>query len=144
YWHAMARNIEPRNGIYYWREGVIWRDQATTLQDSKAAKRTDELFTAGMNVNPYDIANHIERIRLHRDHRNLLEKPAALEELLVWAERVYARSPHSRGVQLEYVHALAFSGKTQKALLLAKQMQSKNPGSKVIKKLISDLEQGGY
>ncbi|MCG2710196.1 MAG: hypothetical protein L6246_07795, partial [Thermodesulfovibrionales bacterium] len=128
----------------YWREGVIWRDQATTLQDSKAAKKADAFFAAGMNVNPYDIANHLERVRLHRDHRNLLEKPATLEELLVWAERVYAMSPHSRGVQLEYVRTLAFFGKKQEAMLFARQMQSKNPESNAIKKLVNDLEQGVY
>jgi len=144
YWHALAINIQPRNSVYYWQEGIIWRDQATILEDSKAAKRADELFAAGMDINPYDIANHLERIRLHRDHRNLLEKPATLEELLVWAKRVYARSPYSRGVQLEYARTLAFSGKRQEAMLFAKNLQNKNPESKAIEKLISDLKQGVY
>lgn len=142
YWHAMAINIQPRNSVYYWKEGIIWRDQATTLQDRKAAKRADELFAAGMDINPYDITNHVERIRFHRDHRNLFEKPAMLEELAVWAERMLSRAPHLRIVQIEYARTLAFAGKKGEAILFAKQLQRENPQSKVIEKLINDLEQG--
>ena len=63
---------------------------------------------------------------------------------MVWAKRVYARSPYSRGVQLEYARTLAFSGKRQEAMLFAKNLQNKNPESKAIEKLISDLKQGVY
>jgi len=149
YWHAMARNLQPRNAVFYWQEGIIWRDQATTLENpdaaQKAAKKAELLFFKGTNVNPYyDTQNLMERIRLHRDHRNLLEKPATLEELAIWAERVYARSPYSRGVQIEYARTLAFSGKRQEAMVFAKRLQSKNSESKAIEKLINDLEQGVY
>lgn len=149
YWHSIARNLEPRNTLYYWREGIIWRDQATTLENSdaaqKAAEKADKLFLAGLNANPYyDTQNLVARILLHRDNRNLLEKPATVEELVFWAERLRSRDPHSRGAQVEYVRTLAFAGKKREAVLFARQMQSKNPESKAIKKLINDLEQGVY
>ena len=149
FWHSIARNIEPRNAVYYWQEGIIWRDQATTLENydaaRKAAKKADELFLAGINVNPYyDTQNLMERIRLHRDNRNLLEQSATFEELVAWAERMYARSPYSPFVQIEYARTLAFAGKKQEAMLFAKQMQNKYPESQLIKKLIKDLEQGVY
>lgn len=149
YWHAMARNIQPRNAVYYWQEGVIWRDQATTLENPdaarKAAEKADKLFLAGINANRYyDIQNLSARILLHRDNRNLLEKPATLEELVFWAERLCSRDPHSRGAQVEYVRTLAFAGKKKEAMLFAKQMQNKYPESQLIKNLIKDLEQGYY
>ncbi|HBO84902.1 MAG TPA: hypothetical protein DD641_08030 [Deltaproteobacteria bacterium] len=149
YWHAMARNIQPRNAVYYWQEGVIWRDQATTLENpdaaQKAAEKADKLFLAGINANHYyDIQNLAARILLHRDNRNLLEKPATLDELVSWAERLRSIDPHSIGVQVEYVRTLAFAGKKKEAMLFAKQMQNKYPESQLIKNLIKDLEQGVY
>jgi hypothetical protein len=150
YWHSIARNLEPRNTLYYWKEGIIWRDQATTLENpdaaQKAAEKADKLFLAGLNANLYyDTQNLVARILLHRDNRNLLEKPATVEELVSWAERLCSRDPHSRGAQLEYVRTLAFAGKKQEVMLFAKQMQGRNPDeSKAIEKLIKDLEQRGY
>ena len=64
--------------------------------------------------------------------------------LLQWAKHIRTWNPHLFPVKLEYARTLAFAGKKQEAILFAKQMQSKNPESKAIEKLINDLEQGGY
>ena len=149
FWHSIARSMEPQNAVYYWREGIIWRDQVAILENpdaaKKAAKKADELFFAGINVNPYyDVQNLMERIRLHRDHYNLLEKPATSEELKQWAERLRSRDPHSGVVRVEYARTLAFTGKKAEAIKIAKDLQVKNPESHVVKNLINDLEQGRY
>lgn len=149
FWHSIARNMEPRNAVYYWREGIIWRDQVAILENSdaakKAAKKADELFLAGINVNPYyDVQNLTERIRLHIDHYNLLGRPATSEELKQWAERLRSRDPHSGVVRVEYARTLAFVGKKGEAMLIARQLQIEYPDSQVVKNLIKRLEQGVY
>ena len=98
------------------------------MRPGRQLKKADELFLAGINVNPYyDTQNLMERIRLHRDNRNLLEQSATFEELVAWAERMYARSPYSPFVQIEYARTLSFAGKKQEAMLFAKKFKVKTP-----------------
>ena len=149
FWHSIARNIEPRNAVYYWQEGIIWRDQATTMQNrsaaQKAAQKADKLFLAGMNVNPYEIQCLMERIRLHRDHRDLLLNSAPPEEVMAWAEHMHKRFPYVKLATDEYARTLLFVGKKKEAIIAAKQIQSRNPVEfKAIEKLINDLERGVY
>ena len=139
---TFAQRLVPGNAYYYWCEGIILRDQAVELQNRELAALADNAFAKGIEINQYYPDNFIERIRLHRDHRALLEKPANPETLLQWIEHVRTWNPHLLSVKIEYARTLAFSGKKQEAMLFAKQMQSKNPESKAIEKLINDLEQG--
>ncbi len=141
---TLAQRLVPGNAYYYWCEGIILRDQAVELQNRELAVFADNAFAKGTKINQYYPDNWIERIRLHRDHRALLEKPANPETLLQWIEHVRTWNPHFFPVKLEYARTLAFVGKKQEAMLFAKQMQSKNPDSQLIKNLIKDLEKGVY
>jgi len=141
---TLAQRLVPRNAYYYWCEGIILRDQAVELQNYELAALADSAFAKGTGINQYYPDNFIERLRLHRDHRALLEKPANPETLLQWIEHVRTWNPHLLSVKIEYARTLAFSGKKQEAMLFAKRLQSKNPESQLIKNLIKDLEQGVY
>ncbi|MDP2278666.1 MAG: hypothetical protein Q8K51_10630, partial [Nitrospirota bacterium] len=141
---TLVQRLVPGNASYYWYEGIILRDQAVELQNRELAVFADNAFAKGTKINKYYPDNWIERIRLHRDYRALLEKPANPETLLQWIEHVRTWNPHLLSVKIEYARTLAFAGKKQEAILFAKQMQSKNPDSQLIKDLISSLEQGVY
>lgn len=141
---TLAQRLVPGNAYYYWCEGIILRDQAVELQNRELAVFADNAFAKGININQYYPDNFIERLRLHRDHRDLMENPADTETLLQWIEHVRTWNPHLFPVKLEYARTLAFAGKQKEALLFVKQMQRKHPESKLIKELINDLEQGGY
>lgn len=141
---TLAQRLVPRNAYYYWCEGIILRDQAVELQNRELAVFADNAFAKGTEINQYYPDNWIERIRLHRDHRVLMENPANPETLLQWAEHIRTWNPHFSPVKLEYVRTLAFAGKKGEAILFAKQLQRENPQSKAIEKLINDLEQGVY
>ncbi|MCX5717373.1 MAG: O-antigen ligase family protein [Nitrospirae bacterium] len=140
----LAQRLVPGNAYYYWCNGIILRDQAVELQNRDLAALADSVFATGTEINQYYPDNFIERLRLHRDHRDLLEKPANPETLLQWIEHVRTWNPHLLSVKIEYARTLLFVGKKKEAIIVAKQMQSKHPESKVIKTLINDLEQGVY
>jgi O-antigen ligase len=141
---TFVQRLVPGNASYYWYEGVILRDQAVELQNRELAVFADNAFAKGTKINKYYPDNWIERIRLHRDHRALMENPANYETLLQWAKHIRTWNPHFFPVKLEYARTLAFAGKKQEAMLFAKQMQNKYPESQLIKNLIKDLEQGVY
>ena len=139
---TLAQRLVPENAYYYWFEGVILRDQAVELQNRELAALADRVFARGAEINPYYSNNFIERIRLHRDHRVLLEKPVDNETLLRWNEELLMWHPYHVHVNVEYFHTLLFLGKKKEALLFARQMRYRYPQSKIIKKLINDLKQG--
>jgi len=141
---TLARRLVPGNTHYYWCEGVILMDQGIELKNRELLMFAENLFAKGLSVNPYYSNNLIWRIRLHRDHRALMENPADTETLLQWAEYMRTWNPHLFPVKLEYVRTLAFAGKKKEALLFAKKMQNDYPQSKIVKNLINDLEQGRY
>jgi hypothetical protein len=140
----LAQRLMPGNAYYYWCEGIILRDQAIELQDRKLAMLADGVFAKGAGVDPYYPNDLIERIRLHRDHRALLDNPVNNETLLQWIEYVRAWNPHPLLVQVEYARTLAFAGRKKEAMLFAKQLQREKPESQSIKDLIKELEKGVY
>ena len=141
---ALARRLVPGNTHYYWSEGVILMDQGIELQNRELALFADNAFAKGLTVNPYYSNNLIERIRLHRDHPALLDNPVSPETLLQWAEHMRTWNPHLFPVKLEYARTLAFAGRKKEAMLFAKNMQIDYPKSRIVRDLISDLEQGRY
>ncbi|MBI1811916.1 MAG: hypothetical protein HYR78_08335, partial [Nitrospirae bacterium] len=140
----LAQRLIPGNAYYYWCEGIILMDQAVELQNRELAVLADNVFAKGADANTYYPDNFLERLRLHRDRRALLEKPADPETLLQWMEHVRTWNPHILSVKIEYARTLAFAGKKREAKLFAKQLQRENPEYKAIEKLINDLEQGVY
>ncbi|PIP69351.1 MAG: hypothetical protein COW90_11180 [Nitrospirae bacterium CG22_combo_CG10-13_8_21_14_all_44_11] len=141
---TLAQRLVPLNASYYWYEGIILKDQAVELQNRELAVFADNAFAKGTKINKYYPSNWIERLRLHRDHRALMENPANSETLLQWAKHIRTWNPHLFPVELEYARTLAFTGKKVEAMKIAKDLQVKHPESQVVKNLIKDLEQGVY
>lgn len=137
--YVLAQKLVPGNAYYYWSEGVIWNNQAIEMKNSDLIDIADDVFAKGMSVNPYYPNNFLSRIKLHRDYRDLLAKPADNKTISEWISHVYMWNPHLRIVKLEYAKTLAFLGDKQKAADIAKDLQKDNPDSKMVKKLIEDF-----
>jgi O-antigen ligase len=115
YWQSVARRFEPQNGAHYWTEAIIWRDQAIEARDKPLAARADMLLSDGMRADPYQIANYIERSRLHRLHADLFDRPVGPDEVLDWTGEALRLRPYSLIVQAEHARALAHAGRIEEA-----------------------------
>jgi hypothetical protein len=129
YWQSVARRLEPRNGVHYWTEAVIWRDQAVEARDKTLAARADRLLAEGMRADPYLVANYLERVRLHRAHAALLDQPASDLELLGWTGEALRRRPYLLMVQAEHARALARAGRADEARRIVLAMQDRHRDS---------------
>jgi O-antigen ligase len=129
YWQSVARQFEPRNGVHYWTEAVIWRDQAVEARDKALAARADRLLAEGMRADPYLVANYLERVRLHRAHAALLDRPASDLELLGWTGEALRRRPYQLMVQAEHARALARAGRVDDARRIVLAMQDRHRDS---------------
>lgn len=127
YWQSVARRLEPRNGIHYWTEGVIWRDQAMGAHDKALAAKADILFAEGMRADPYLIANYLERARLHRTRADLFDRPASQQELLAWTGEALRLRPYSLIVQAEHARALSHAGRGAEARRVVRTMLERHP-----------------
>jgi O-antigen ligase len=139
YWQTVARRMEPRSGVRYWEEGVIWRDQALEGGDRSLAAQADALFAAGTRVDPYNPNNFLERARLHRLHSELFERPASAEAILEWSERAVKLRPYMLLTRAEYARALARAGRTDEARSLAQGLASQYPESLFVRQLVEEL-----
>ncbi|HEY6966423.1 MAG TPA: O-antigen ligase family protein [Burkholderiales bacterium] len=122
YWQSVARRLEPRNGVHYWTEAVIWRDQAVEARSKAFAARADMLFAEGMRADPYQVANYIERARMHRTHAELFDQPAGPRQLLAWTGEALRLRPFSLVAQAEHARTLAYAGQTEEALRIVRAM----------------------
>ena len=115
---TLAQRLVPGNAYYYWCEGIILRDQAVELKNRELAALADSVFAKGTVINPYYSNNWIERIRLHRDHRALLDNPVSHETLLLWSEGLLAWHPYHGPVNMEYARTLVFLGQKRRRCYL--------------------------
>jgi len=139
YWHSVARVLQPREANYYWREGVIWRDQGITRQNSDLLEKSIVVFNKGIEVNAFEVNNLLEKIALHRQYGTMLEQPASHQEIMTWINRAKSLQPHSDGVQMEYVRCLDFVGEHDQAIEQAKLLVNKRPQSKSAQKLLASV-----
>jgi len=139
YWQSVARRLEPRHPAHYWAEATIWREQAILTKNSLLAAQADALFTEGMQVNRYDVANLLGRINLHRRHSDLLTHAAPPAEILAWAERAAALRPQSLIVQAELARTLAYAGKPDLARAKARGLVEQYPNSKFARRLAAEF-----
>ncbi len=142
WWHDMARNLQPRDAVYYWREGVILRDQGVARRDMELVGRSDAMFAAGIEVNPFELNNRLARAALHRQHRSLLGNPASPIQILAWTQDARRLQPYSDTVQIEYARALAFAGRRTEATEQARLLVEKRPKSRAAKMLLQEIESG--
>ena len=129
YWQSVARRLEPRNGVHYWTEAVIWRDQAVEAHDKELAARADMLFADGMRADPYQVANFLERARLHRLHPNLFDQPARQQEILAWTGEALRLRPYSLPVQAERARSLSNVGRREEANGIVRTMLERHPNT---------------
>jgi O-antigen ligase len=139
-WQRIARWLEPRNPVHYWAEGVMWREQAKSTGNKALAAKSDEMFAEGMRANPYEIVNHLERARLHRQNRALFERPAPAAEVLAWSSEAVRLRPFSLPALIEQAYALSSAGKDGEARKLANLLLDRYPGSIPVLRLATDVK----
>jgi O-antigen ligase len=139
YWHSVARVLQPREANYYWREGVIWRDQGIAQKKTELLEKSIAVFDKGIEVNAFEVNNLLEKIALHRQHGTMLKQPASHQDIMTWINRAKSLQPHSDGVQMEYVRCLDFVGEHAKAIEQARLLVKKRPQSKPIQKLFESV-----
>ncbi|MGZ5052773.1 MAG: O-antigen ligase family protein [Methylobacter sp.] len=139
YWNGVARELQPRVAIYYWLEGIIWQDQGVLQQRVDLLEKSNAVFSRGLEVNPFEVNNLLEKIALHRQHGSLLKQPASHREIMEWIGHARALQPYSDAVQIEYVHCLDFIGEHAKAVEQAKLLTHRRPQSKAARSLLESL-----
>jgi O-antigen ligase len=139
YWHSVARTLQPRDANYYWREGVIWRDQGISRQKPDLLEKSLAVFDKGIEVNAFEVNNLLEKIALHRQYGTMLKQPASHQEIMTWINRAKSLQPHSDGIQMEYVRCLDFVGEHDQAVEQARLLVKKRPQSKSAQKLLESV-----
>jgi hypothetical protein len=137
YWHGVARTLQARDANYYWREGIIWRDQGVTQNRPELVEKSLAVFNQGLAVNPFEVNNLLEKIALHRDYGSLLKHPASASEIMIWIDHAKSLQQHSDGVQMEYVRCLDFAGEHNLAVEQATLLADRRPQSKAVQKLLA-------
>lgn len=139
FWNGVARELQPRVAKFYWREGIIWRDQGIAQQRADLLEKSNAVFGLGIEVNPFEVNNLLEKIALHRQYGSLLKQPASHRDIMDWIGHAKALQPYSDGVQMEYVRCLDFVGEHAKAIEQAKLLAHRRPQSKTAQSLLESL-----
>jgi O-antigen ligase len=139
YWQSVARRLEPRSGQRHWEEGVIWRDQAVASGNKLLAMKADQTFAEGVRVDPFDVNNLLERVRLRRLHPQLLERPASPDEILGWSAQALKIAPYMIATQAEYARTLAFVGRKDEARQVARTLLERHRGSQLAQHLAAEI-----
>lgn len=139
YWHGIARTLQPRTAKYYWREGIIWRELGVTQARPELLEKSDAIFSKGLEVNPFEVNNLLERIVLHRQHGALFKQPASHRNIMTWINQAKSLQPHSDGVQMEYVRCLDFVGEHAEAVEQARLLVHRRPYFKAAQKLLESV-----
>ncbi len=138
-WSGVARTLQPRTAGYYWKEGVIWRDQGVAQNRPDLVEKSNVIFSKGLEVNPFEVNNLLEKTALHRKYRTLLKQPASHQDIMTWINHAKSLQPHSDGVQMEYVRSLDFVGEHAKAIEQAKLLVHRWPQSKSAQRLLESV-----
>lgn len=139
FWHGVARVLQPREASYYWREGVIWRDQGLAQNKPELLEKSNAIFSKGLEVNPFEVNNLLEKIALYRQYGTQLKQPATHQDIMTWINQAKSLQPYSDGVQREYVRCLDFVGDHAKAIEQARLLVHKRPESKTAQKLLESV-----
>lgn len=138
-WHEVARRMQPMDSQYYWKLGIIYRDQATTSNNKKAAQLADDFFRQGNEVGPGDVTNLLERLRFRRKHPDLFTDKVSNETLVAWAKEALTRTPHFSQSNVEMIRTLEYVGRRQEAYAMAQTIAQKKPN--YYSKLLRSFEQ---
>lgn len=138
YWQSVARRLEPRNGAHYWVEGTILRDQAVAAGDKALAAKADMLFAAGMQADPYQIANFLERARTRRLYPGLFGHRSETE-VLAWTDQALRLRPYSLLAQAERARGLEYAGRSEAARQIVSAMIARHPTADVAGRLAAEF-----
>ena len=119
--------LEPRNGTRHWAEGIIWRDQALASGNKDFAARADALFAEAIATDPNEIGFYMERARLHRNHPELLERPASPEQIVQWTAETVKLRPYSMRARVDHARSLAHAGRRDEARRLGYALLDRYP-----------------
>ena len=97
------------------------------------------LLADGMRADPYQIANYLERARLHRMHADLFDHPANHVELLAWTGEALRLRPYSLIVQAEHARTLYHVGREQETRRVVRLMLERHPGTDIVRGLVKEL-----
>jgi O-antigen ligase len=139
YWHQSARILQSREAGYYWREGVIWRNLGIIQSRSDLLEKSNAVFSRGLEVNPFEVSNLLEKIALHRQYGTMLKQPASHQDIVTWINYAKSLQPHSDSVQMEYIRCLDFVGERSKAIEQAKVLVHRRPQSKSAQRLLESV-----
>jgi hypothetical protein len=142
YWYEVACGLQPREAQYYWSIGTILRDQAENSRNRGLIEKSDASFARGIEVNPFEVNNLLQRSALHRKYGNLLAHPASHAQMMAWIMRARQLQPYSDVVQVEYVRVLEFTSRHQMAVEEAEAFMKKRPDSRTAKKLLEEVGSG--
>jgi O-antigen ligase len=138
YWHSIARNLQPREFMYYWREGLVWVNVGISRHDTRLVEKGDAIFAKGVEVNPLDVMILMERIKLRRLHQDLLLRPTSPEQVMAWMAQAKKLKPHAADVQMEYVYCLKFYGRRKEAIEQAELLLKMHPNANYAKRLLEN------
>ncbi|MGZ4956629.1 MAG: O-antigen ligase family protein [Methylobacter sp.] len=138
-WNSVARTLQPRLAGYYWQEGILLRDQGVAQTRPDLLEKSNTFFSKGIEVNPFEVNNLLEKIALHRKYGALLKQPATHQDIMTWINHAKSLQPHSIGVQIEYVHCLAFIGERAQAIEQAKALMHRWPQFKAGQSLLESV-----
>lgn len=88
----------------------------------------------------YEIVNHLERARLHRQNGALFERPAPAAEVLAWTSEAVRLRPYSLPALIEQAYALSSAGRAVEARKLANLLLDRYPGSIPVLRLATDVK----
>jgi len=139
YWHSIARTLQPRTAKYYWQEGIILRELGAAQARPDLLDKSDAIFSKGLEVNPFEVNNLLEKLALHRQYGTQLKQPASHQDIITWVNRAKSLQPHSDGVQMEYVSCLDFVGEHANAIEQAKLLVHRRPQFKAAQQLLESV-----
>jgi len=138
-WSGVARTLQPRTAGYYWKEGVIWRDQGVAQNRPDLLEKSNVIFSKGLEVNPFEVNNLLEKTALHRQYGTMLKQPASHQDIMALINQAKSLQPHPDVVQMEYVRCLDFVGEHAKAIEQAKMLALKRPQFKAAQRLFESV-----
>lgn len=139
YWHGVARLLQPRAANYYVREAIIWRSLGLAQTRPDLLEKSNAVFSKGVEVNPFEVNNLLEKIALHRQYGAMLKQPASHQDIMTWINHAKNLQPHSEDVQMEYARSLDFVGEHAKAIEQAKWLVHRWPQSKSAQGLLESV-----
>ncbi len=113
--YLTAINFADYNVDYYFNAGRLYFTSAESTGNKQHAMEADRLFRQASEVNPFEYHNRFARIKLHRDHADLLDNPASREQILAWFEHILYWQPMHQFIMQEYIKTLVQFEQTEYA-----------------------------